>query len=118
MCEKVFYSGTSEKHCMRANLGHLFTVAEYAKKHNPSVVKRIATYSARIVELFQKTRDLANMWDSQRKEKHRHAEVAEDYAKVSNERLDILNRVTTSQEKLRCTILKYIEFLHSVVSEQ
>jgi len=36
------------------------------------------------------------------------AKVAEDYAKASDERLDILDRVTVSQEKLRFTIVEYI----------
>ena len=107
--------GTAEVHW--ANLERLFTVAEYAKKHDPSVAEKIATYRGRIVELFQQTRNLANMWDSQRKEKHSCAKVAEDYAKASDERLDILDRVTATQEKLRYAIVKYIELLHSVVSE-
>ena len=107
--------GTADVHW--ANLERLFAVAEYAKKHDPSVAEKVATFSGCIVELFEQTRDLANTWNAQRKEKRQRAAAAEDYATVSDERLEILRRVTVSQEELREAILNYIEFLHSVVSE-
>lgn len=107
--------GTAEVHW--ANLGRLFSVAEYAEKHDPSVAEKIDGYSGRIVELFQQTRGLANMWDSQCTEEHGRTEAPEDYAKASNECLEILGRVTAAQEKLRYAVVKYVEFLRSVVSE-
>lgn len=107
--------GAAEVHW--TNLGRLFTVADYAKKHDPSVAEKIATYSKRTVELFRQTKDHASAWDSQEKEKHRRAGATEDYAEASDESLGVLSTWTASQEKLRCTILEFMEFLYSVVSE-
>lgn len=91
-------------------------VAGYAKEHNPSVAEKIAAYSKRIVELFRQTEDYSSVWDSTEKE-HRRAGTTEDYAVATAESLDILSKWAASQEKLRCTILEFVELLYSVVSE-
>ena len=48
--------GTAEVHW--GNLERLFMVADYAKKHNPSVAEKITAYSRRIVDLFHQTKDM------------------------------------------------------------
>ena len=105
--------GTAEVHW--TNLERLFMVADFAKKHNPSVAGKVATYSKQIVDLFHQTKGYAHMWDSKRKEKHRPS--TEDYVEATDESWDTLDKWTASQEKLRCSILEFAEFLYSVVSE-
>jgi hypothetical protein len=92
-------------------------VADYAKKYISSVAGKIDAHIRRVVELFHQTRDNAGLWVSTGKEKHRRAGVTEDYAEATDEGPDVLWRVKASQEKLRCAILKYVEFLYSVVSK-
>jgi len=72
--------GTAEVHW--ANLERLFMVADYAKKHNPSVAEKITAYSRRIIDLFHQTMDYASGWDSERKEKHRLS--TEDYVEATD----------------------------------
>jgi hypothetical protein len=105
--------GTAEVHW--ANLERLFTVADYAKKHNPSVAEKIAAYSRRIVDLFRQTKNYASEWDSEQKEKHKLS--TEDYVEATKEGWDALDKWAVTQEKLRCLILEFVEFLYSVVSE-
>jgi len=105
--------GTAEVHW--ANLERLFMVADYAKKHNPSVAENITAYSGRIVDLFHQTKDYASGWDSEHKENHRIS--TEDYVEATDESWDALDKWTVTQEKLRRLVLKFVEFLYSVVSE-
>ncbi len=98
-----------------SNLERLFTVADYAKKNNPSVAEKITSYSRRIVDLFHQTKDHASGWETKHKEKHRL--TTEDYAKATDESWDALDKWTDTQEKLRHTILEFVQFLYSVVSE-
>jgi hypothetical protein len=97
------------------NLERLFMVADYAKKHNPSVAEKITVYGRRIVDLFHQTRDYASRWDSKRKEKHRLS--TEDYVEATDESWDALDKWAVTQEKLRFLVLEFAEFLYSVVSE-
>ena len=105
--------GTAEAHWV--NLECLFTVVDYAKKHNPSAAEKINTYSRRIFNLFHKTKDYASGWDSKNKEKRRLS--TEDYVEATDESWDALDKWAVTQEKLRCLILEFIGFLYSVVSE-
>ena len=105
--------GTAETYW--TNLERLFMVADYAKKHNPSVAEEITTYSERIVELFHQTKNYASGWDSKRKEKRRLS--TEDYTEATDESWDALDKWTVSQEKLRQEILEFVELLYSVVSK-
>jgi len=107
--------GTAEAHW--TNLERLFMVADYAKKHNPTVAGKIDAYSEQIVELYNQTKEHANEWDSKRKEKHRSSRETEDFAKATDERLDTLNRWTVSQEKLRYAVLGLVGLLSSAASE-
>ncbi len=104
---------TAEAHW--ANLERLFMVADYAKKHNPSVAEKITAYGTLIVDLFHQTKNYASGWNSGDKEKHRLS--TEDYAEATDESWDALDKWTATQEKLRCLILEFVEFLYSVVSE-
>jgi len=105
--------GTTEVYW--TNLERLFMVADYAKKHNPSVAEKIAAYSRRIVELFHQTKSYASGWDSKHKEKRRLS--TEDHTEVTDESWDALDKWTVSQEKLRQAILELMELLYSVVSK-
>ncbi len=105
--------GATEVHW--ANLERLFIVAEYAKKHNPAIAEKIATYSKRIVELFHQTREHATRCDFKQREKQ--SPSTEDYIKATDVSWDALDRWTATQEKLRHTILEFVKFLYSVVSE-
>ncbi len=102
--------GTAEVHW--GNLERLFMVADYAKKHNPSVAEKITAYSRRIVDLFHQTKDYASGWDSEHKEKHRLS--TEDYVEATDESWDALDKWVVTQEKLRCLILEFAKFLYSV----
>ena len=103
----------AEKHW--ANLERLFTVANYAKKHNPSVAEKIATYSRRITELFHQIKDHVREWGTKHKEKHRLS--TEDYAKATDESWNALDKWAATQEEMRCLILEFVKFLYSIVSE-
>jgi hypothetical protein len=105
--------GTAEAYW--TNLKRLFMVAEYAKKHDPSAVEKITTYSKRIVELFHQTKDYVSGWDSKRKEKRGLS--TEDYSEATDESWDALDKWTVSQEKLRQAILEFVELLYFVVSK-
>ena len=105
--------GTAEAYW--TNLERLFMVADYEKKHNPSAVEEITTYSKRIVELFHQTKNYACGWNSKHKEKRRLS--TEDYTEATDERWDALDKWTVSQEKLRDAILDFMEFLYSVISK-
>jgi len=105
--------GTAEVYW--TNLKRLFTVADYAKKHDLSVAEKVAAYSKQIVDLFHKTREYASGWDSKHKEKHGLS--TEDYVEATDESWDALDRWTATQEKLRHTILEFLKLLYSVVSE-
>jgi hypothetical protein len=105
--------GMAEVHW--ANLERLFTVADYAKKHNPSVAEQITANSRRIVDLFHQTKDYASGWETKHKAKHRLS--TEDYAEATDESWDALDEWAVTQEKLRRLILEFVKFLHSVVSE-
>jgi hypothetical protein len=98
-----------------ANLERLFVVADYAKKHNPSVAEEITTYSKQIVELFRQTKNYASGWNSKHKEKRRLS--TEDYAGATDESWDTLDKWTVSQEKLRQEILDFIKLLYYVTSK-
>jgi len=91
------------------NLERLFMVADYAKKTNPSEAEKIALFSKQIVELFHKTKDYASVWGSKHKEKHEFS--TEDNIEATDERWDVLNKWTVSQEKLRDAILELMELL-------
>ena len=99
--------GTAEVYW--TNLERLFTVADYAKKTNPSEAEKIATFSKQIVELFHKTKDYASVWDSKHKEKHELSTA--DNTEATDESWDVLNKWTVSQEKLRDAILELMELL-------
>ena len=105
--------GTAEAYW--TNLERLFVVADYAKKHNPSAVEEITTYSKRIVELFHQTKDYASVWDSKHKEKRRLS--TEDYTEATDESWDTIDNWTVSQEKLRDAILEFMELLYSVITK-
>jgi hypothetical protein len=105
--------GTAETHWN--NLERLFMVAEYAKKHNPSESEEITTYSKRIVELFQQTKNYASVWNSKQKEKRRLS--TEDYTEATDESWDKLDKWTVTQEKLRQEILDFMKLLYSIVSK-
>ena len=105
--------GTAEAYW--TNLERLFMVADYAKKHNPSAVEEITTYSKRIVELFHQTKDYASGWNSEHKEKRRLS--TEDYTEATDESWDALDNWTVSKEKLRDAILELMEFMYSVISK-
>ncbi len=105
--------GTAEVYW--TNLERLFIVADYAKKHNPSVAGKIASYSRQIVELFHQTKEYASGWNSKHKEKHTPS--TEDYIEATEESWDALDKWTVTQEKLRRAILEFVEFLYSVVFE-
>ena len=105
--------GTAEVYW--SNLERLFMVADYAKKHNPSAVEEITTYSKRVVELFHQTKDYARGWNSEHKEKRRLS--TEDYTEATDESWDALDKWTVSQQKLRDAILELMEFLYSVISK-
>ena len=90
-------------------------VADYAKTHNPSVAEKITAYYRRIVELFHQAKDYASGWESEHKENHRLS--TEDYVEATDESWDALDKWTVTQEKLRCLILEFRDFLYSVVSE-
>lgn len=98
-----------------ANLERLFMVADYAKKHNPSVAEKITTYSRRIADLFNQTKDYASGWETEHKERNRLS--TEDYVEASDESWDALDKWAATQERLRRLILEFIGFLHSVISE-
>lgn len=104
--------GTAETYW--TNLTRLFTVADYAKKHNPSAAEEITTYSKQIVELFRQTKKYASGWNSKPKEKRRLS--IEDYTKATDESWDALDNWTVTQEKLRQEILDFMKLLYSVVS--
>ena len=91
------------------NLERLLMVADYAKKQNPSAVEEITTCSKRIVELFHQTKDYASVWDSKHNEKHEFS--TENYIEATDERWDVLNKWTISQEKLREAILELMDLL-------
>jgi len=105
--------GTAETHWN--NLERLFMVAEYSKKHNPSESEEITTYSKRIVELFQQTKNYASGWNSKNKEKRRLS--TEDYTEATDESWDKLDKWTVTQEKLRQEILDFMKLLYSIVSK-
>ena len=105
--------GTAEVYW--TNLERLFMVADYAKKHNPSAVEEITTYSKRIVVLFHQTKDYARGWNSEHKEKRRLS--TEDYTEATDESWDELDKWTVTQEKLRHTILEFMKLLYSVASK-
>jgi hypothetical protein len=105
--------GTAEGHW--ATLERLFMVADYAANHNPSVTGKIAAYRKRIVDLFHHTKEHAAGWHSTQREKRTPS--TEDYMKATDERWDALERWTATQEKLRHTILEFVQVLYSVVSE-
>ena len=94
------------------NLERLFMVADYAKKHAPSVAKEVTAYSKRIVELFRQTKDYASLWNSKRKEKNRYS--TEEYTEVNGENWNALDAWTKSQEELRQEILDFMELLYSL----
>jgi hypothetical protein len=102
--------GTAEVYWI--NIKQLFSIADYAKKHNPDAVKEIDNYSKQIVELFQQTKNYASGWSTKQNEKHSLS--TEDYAEASNESWDELDKWTISQEKLRQSILDFMELLKSV----
>jgi len=85
------------------------------QKNNVSAVEEITTYSKRIVELFHQTKDYASGWNSKHKEKRRLS--TEDYTEATDESWDALDKWTVSQEKLRQSILEFMELLYSVVSK-
>ena len=88
-------------------------VAAYAKKHTPSAVEEIITYSKRIVELFHQTKNYASGRKSMHKEKHELS--TEGYTEATDESWDTLDKWTVSQEKLRDAILELMELLYSVI---
>ncbi len=105
--------GTAAVHW--ANLERLFTVADYAKKHDPSIAEKITAYNKRLVDLFHQTKDSASGWESKHKEKRGLS--TEDYVEATDESWDALDKWAITQEKLRCLILEFIRFLYSVISE-
>ena len=105
--------GTAEVHW--TNLKRLFVVADYAKKQNSSVAKKITRYRRQIVDLFHQTKNYASGWNSKLKEKHRLS--TEDYTEATDESWDALDKWTATQEKLRRVILEFVGLLYSVVSE-
>lgn len=105
--------GTAETHW--TNLNRLFTVADYAKKHNPSVAEKITTDSKRIIDLFHQTKDFAGGWKTEDKGKNRIS--TKNYVEATDESWDALDNWTVTQEKLRRSIVDLARFLHSVISE-
>ena len=97
------------------NLERLFTVADHAKKLNPSAAEKIDTRSKRIVELFRQTKDYASVWDSKRKEKHELS--TEDYSEATSESWDAMDNWRVSQEELRHAILEFMKLLNFTFSK-
>ena len=102
--------GTAEAYWI--NLKQLFIIADYTKKHNPKAVEEITTHHGQIFELFQKTKKYASGWSSKQKEKQ--PLCTEDYSEAANESWDELDKWMVSQEKLRLSILDFMELLISV----
>jgi hypothetical protein len=94
------------------NLEQLFIIADYTKKHNPNTKKEITTSSKQILELYNQTKKYARGWSSKQKEKHNLSTT--DYTEATNESWDELDNWTVSQEKLRQSILDFMELLKSV----
>jgi hypothetical protein len=105
--------GTAEVHW--TNLERLFMVADYAKKHNPSLSEEITANSRRIADLFHQTKEYASMWEFKHKENHRIS--TKDYVEATDESWDALDKWTTTQEELRRATLEFVRLLYSVVSE-
>ncbi|UCE96188.1 MAG: hypothetical protein JSV51_00840 [Candidatus Bathyarchaeota archaeon] len=102
--------GTAKAHWI--NLERLLTVGNYIKKHNPSIAEKISAHDRRIVDLFHKARDFANVWGRKHKEKNKLS--TEDYVEATNESWDALDEWVATQEKLRHSILEFMKFLHSI----
>jgi hypothetical protein len=103
--------GTAEAYWI--NLEQLFSIADYAEKHNPDAVEEISNYRKQIVELFHKTKNYARGWSTNQKEKHSLSTA--DYTEATNESWDQLDNWTFSQEKLRQLILDFMDLLKSVL---
>ncbi|MFW6117846.1 MAG: hypothetical protein ACOC6G_04595 [Thermoproteota archaeon] len=105
--------GTAETH--HANLKRLFTVVDYAQKHNLSAAKNIMEYRKQIKDLFRKTKNYAREWDS--KQQENHTLTTQDYIEATEEQWDALDKWTATQEKLRRTLLEFIRLLYSAIYE-
>jgi hypothetical protein len=105
--------GDAENYWTKLKL--LLMIADYTKKHNPAVAKKITALTEMVVDLFQQTKNSASGWTS------RDAQVSnpstEDYSKATDESWDNLDEWTVSQEKLRQKILDLIELLYSSDSQ-
>jgi hypothetical protein len=102
--------GTAEVYWIK--LEQLFNIAEYAKKQNSNAITEITSHRGQIVELFQETKNYASGWSSKQKEKQ--PLCTEDYTEATNESWDELDKWMLSQEKLRLSILDFMELLKSV----
>lgn len=91
------------------NLEKIFNIADYTKKLNPDAIKEIDNNREQIVELFEQTKLYASGWSAKQKEKHSLS--TEDYSEATNESWDQLEHWTAAQEKLRQTILDFLDFL-------
>jgi hypothetical protein len=105
--------GTAESHW--TNLQRLFTVADYAKEHNPSVSEKITADSERITVLFRQTKNFATGWETEHKEENKFS--TKSYVEATDESWDALDNWTVTQEKLRHSIVMFARFLWSVISE-
>ncbi len=99
--------GTAETYWI--NLERLLLIADYSKKDNPSTIKEIVAYNKRILDLFYQTKNCAQVWDSNQKEKSKIS--TEDYTGATDKSWDELEQWTVSQEKLRNAILDLIDLL-------
>lgn len=92
------------------NLECLFLIADNSKKDNPSVIKEIAVYNKRILDLFYQTKNYVQIWDSNQKLNSKKIST-EDYAEATDKSWDELDQWTVTQEKLRNAIMDLIDFL-------
>jgi hypothetical protein len=92
------------------NIERLLLIADNSKTDNASTIKEIAAYNKRILDLFYQTKNYAQVWDSNQKQKSKKIST-EDYAEATDKNWDELDQWTVSQEKLRKAILDLIDFL-------
>jgi hypothetical protein len=102
--------GTAEAYWI--NLEKLFTIADNAKKHNSDAIKEINNNRQQIVKLFEKTKMYASTWSNKQKEKHNLS--TQDYSEATNESWNQLENWTINQEKLRQSILDFLDLLKSL----
>ena len=98
-----------------SNINRLFLIADQTKQQHSSESNAITGYCERILKLFNQTKEYAREWNSQSTKQSQTS--TEKYIKASEASWDTLDQWTASQEKLRCEIIKLVDFLYSLDSE-